>query len=202
MTPIITTISGEAVPILGNDIDTDRIIPARFLKEITFERMGDYLFADARFEADGRLKPHPLNAPEFKNASIMIVSRNFGCGSSREHAPQSIKRYGFRALIGESFAEIFAGNCTSVGVPTVTASESTIRALQNYVTAHPNADVLIDLEQHRVSVGDQTFPITLPDARRHSFITGTWDSSALLLSNIDKVIATANRLPYINGFAK
>ncbi len=201
MTPIITKIAGTAVPIMGNDIDTDRIIPARFLKEITFEHMGDYLFADARFEPDGSPKDHPLNTDGFKNATIMVVGRNFGCGSSREHAPQSIKRYGIRALIGESFSEIFSGNCTSIGVPTVTASESTIQALQEIITAHPTTPITIDLDARKVSAGDRKFPITLPDSRRHSFVTGTWDSAALLLSNLDKVRHTANQLPYMTGFS-
>ncbi|NBV84008.1 3-isopropylmalate dehydratase small subunit [bacterium] len=202
MTAIITAITGTAVPIVGNDIDTDRIIPARYLKEITFEHMGKYLFADARFNSDGTSKQHPLDAPEFKNASIMVVGRNFGCGSSREHAPQSIKRFGIRAIIGESFAEIFAGNCTSLGVPAVTASESTIADIQTQIQRDPNTTITIDLEVKTVTVGNQKYDISLPDARQHAFVKGTWDSSAQLLSHLDQIRETAQKLPYMNGFKR
>ena len=194
-------ISGRAVPISGNDVDTDRIIPARFLKEITFEKMGDYLFADARFTLDGKPKAHPLNDPRFEGASIMVVERNFGCGSSREHAPQSIMRYGIQAIIGESFAEIFAGNCKALGVPVMTANADAIAALFETITNRPSDVVTIDLAAKEVRVGDRVFAVELPESRRQSFLMGTWDSTALLRQNKMAVDQTASQLPYMTGFA-
>lgn len=201
MSSIIKTVSGQAVCIDGNDIDTDQIIPARFLKEITFDRMGDYLFADARFEADGTLKSHPLNAPENSSAAIMVVGRNFGCGSSREHAPQSIKRFGIRAIIGESFAEIFAGNCTSLGVPVVTTSEDNLTLIRKLITELPGTPITIDLAQSVVVIGTSSLPIAISASRQHSFINGTWDATALLSAQVEKIKEVANRLPYVSNFA-
>ncbi|NDC82309.1 3-isopropylmalate dehydratase small subunit [bacterium] len=197
---IVKQISGSMVSIPGNDIDTDRIIPARYLKEITFERMGDYLFADARYNPDGTLTDHPLNDPRYVSASIMVVGRNFGCGSSREHAPQSIKRYGIRALIGESFAEIFAGNCMSLGMPAVSVTPDVRQELEGLLSDHPTIEAMIDLDDMVVRVGTRDYPITLPAARRHAFLNGTWNFSALLSANSDLVKATAARLPYMNAF--
>ena len=199
---IIRQLTGLTVPIDGNDIDTDRIIPARFLKEITFDHMGNYLFADARFDEQGNRRDHPLNEPHYANATIMIVDRNFGCGSSREHAPQSIKRYGIRALIGESFAEIFAGNCSSVGVPVVTASDSTIQDIKALIKTNPELPLTIDLESRTATIGTHSFSITMPESRRHAFLNGTWDSAAVLVNNLPAVFETATRLPYVHNFAK
>ena len=136
----ITKVTGTAVPIKGNDIDTDRIIPARYLKEVTFARMGDYPFFDERFDASGKKKDHPLNDPEYKGASLLFVNKNFGCGSSREHAPQALYRFGIQAIVGESFAAIFAGNCTIMGVPTVTVSAKEMEQLMKSVEENPRTE--------------------------------------------------------------
>lgn len=193
-------ITGTAVPIPGNDIDTDRIIPARFLKEITFEKMGDYLFSDARFASDGTPKDHPLNNPAYTGARIMVVGENFGCGSSREHAPQAIMRYGIAAIIGESFAEIFAGNCRALGVPVVTADPADIQRLMTAASNHPGQHWTLDLASKTVSVNGQVIAIELPESRRQAFLMGTWDATALLRQNEALIRETADRLPYISGF--
>ena len=141
----ITQVSGTAVPIRGNDIDTDRIIPARYLKEPTFARMGDYPFFDERFDAAGKKKDHPFNDPEYRGASILFVNKNFGCGSSREHAPQALYRFGIKAIVGESFAAIFAGNCTMMGLPTVVVDAKEIAQLMKGVEDNPRTEYTVDL---------------------------------------------------------
>ena len=133
----IIHITGRAVPVIGNDIDTDRIIPARYLKEITFSRMGQYPFYDERFSADGELKDHPFNKPQYDGASILVANANFGCGSSREHAPQALGRWGIKAIVAESFGEIFAGNCAMLGIPALVASKSDVAALQKLALEDP-----------------------------------------------------------------
>src|SRR5512132_210905 len=142
----VTKIAGTAVPIRGNDIDTDRVIPARYLKEVTFARMGDYPFFDERYDPAGKKKDHPFNDPEYKGASLLFVNKNFGCGSSREHAPQALHRFGINAIVGESFAAIFQGNCTMMGVPTVTVSEQDIEQLMKRVEENPRIEYTVDLE--------------------------------------------------------
>jgi len=195
-TGVIKTISGTGVPIVGNDIDTDRIIPARFLKEITFEKMGNYLFFDVRFDASGAANPHPLNDEKFKGASIAFVNKNFGCGSSREHAPQAIMRYGIQAIVGESFAEIFAGNCARIGVPVVTASAEIVEAIQARLDAEPRTPVTVNLETKELLVGSDRFPITLPDSRQKSFLNGSWNVLNLLKLNADKISEKDRTLSY------
>ena len=145
-----TRISGRAVPIRGNDIDTDRIIPARYLKEITFARMGEFPFYDERFDAEGKPKPHPFNDAKYKGASILLVNKNFGCGSSREHAPQAIYRFGIHAVVGESFAAIFAGNCVMLGMPAVTVASSDIELLMQLVESNPQLVLTLDLESKKL----------------------------------------------------
>ncbi len=194
-------VQGTAVPIPGDDVDTDRIIPARFLKEITFDNMGQYLFQDVRFGADGSTLPHPLNEFRYKHAKIMIVGKNFGCGSSREHAPQAMMRHGFECVIGESFAEIFSGNCKSLGVPTVTMAPLDIKVLVEWVVANPSTSITIDLEKEVVVTPLRSFSITIPESRRKAFLTGTWDSVALLRANSTLVQQTALSLPYVTGFS-
>ncbi len=192
----ITQISGTGVAIPGDDIDTDRVIPARFLKEITFAKMGDYLFNDVRFEGDRTPKAHPLNDPKYKGASILIVGRNFGCGSSREHAPQAIKRYGIAAIIGESFAEIFQGNCKNVGLPAVTVTPEDRAFLEALTQSAPHTEMTIDLEAQKIEVADQQLPLQLADAFRQAFLTGYWDSAAILEANKEKIAETEQKLPY------
>ncbi|NBV41497.1 3-isopropylmalate dehydratase small subunit [bacterium] len=195
-------IQGRAVVIPGDDVDTDRIIPARFLKEITFENMGNYLFQDARFDSDGQPKAHPLNDASAVGAVIMVAGRNFGCGSSREHAPQAIMRYGFQAVIGESFAEIFAGNCKALGIPAVTLSPADLAELRERLAQNPNLTVRINLADKQVQAGDWLAALDLPEARRHSFLAGTWDSTVLLKQNSERIAETAARLPYVGGFKR
>jgi len=197
----ITHVCGTAVPIRGNDIDTDRIIPARYLKEVTFGRMGEYPFFDERFDAAGKKKDHPFNDPEYKGASILFVNKNFGCGSSREHAPQALYRFGIKAIVGESFATIFAGNCTMMGLPTVTVGAKEIARLMTSVEDNPRTEYTVDLETKTISYGNEKFTIDLPDSYRTALTQGFWDSTALLRANLEQVRKTAAKLPYMNGFS-
>lgn len=197
----IARVSGTAVPIHGNDIDTDRIIPARYLKEVTFARMGEYPFFDERFDSSGKKKDHPFNDPEYKGASILFVNKNFGCGSSREHAPQALYRFGIQAIVGESFAAIFAGNCTMMGLPTVTVAPNEIDRLMKTVEQDPRTEYTVDLESKTLSYGDQKLSIDLPETYRTALTTGSWNSTAMLRANLDRVKKTASKLPYMNGFA-
>ncbi|HDQ44139.1 MAG TPA: 3-isopropylmalate dehydratase small subunit [bacterium] len=196
----ITRISGRGIPLPGDDIDTDRIIPARFMKCVTFDGLGQYAFHDARFEADGTEKRHPLNDPAYKNAEILIAGKNFGCGSSREHAPQALMRYGIRAVIGESFAEIFAGNCTVLGIPVVRAARGDVEALRKRVETDPVTEIRIDLASMRVDAGGLTFDIDMPDSARKSLTGGLWDTTTLLLAHAEQTRAMIGRLPYLRRF--
>jgi 3-isopropylmalate/(R)-2-methylmalate dehydratase small subunit len=197
----IARVSGTAVPIRGNDIDTDRIIPARYLKEVTFARMGEYPFFDERFDSSGRKKDHPFNDSEYKGATILFVNKNFGCGSSREHAPQALYRFGIQAIVGESFASIFAGNCTMMGLPTVTVGAEEIDRLMKTVEQNPRTEYTVDLESKTLSYGDQKLSIDLPETYRTALTTGSWNSTAMLRANLGRVKETASKLPYMNGFA-
>jgi 3-isopropylmalate/(R)-2-methylmalate dehydratase small subunit len=197
----ITKVKGTAVTIGGNDIDTDRIIPARYLKEVSFARMGDYPFFDERFDASGKLKPHPLNDPRYKGASLLFVNKNFGCGSSREHAPQALYRYGINAIVGESFAAIFAGNCTMMGVPAVTVSAGDIEKLMRAVENDQKTIFSLDIQAKTIAFGEQKIAVDLPETYRSALTSGSWDSTALLRANLSEVKKTAAKLPYINNFA-
>jgi 3-isopropylmalate/(R)-2-methylmalate dehydratase small subunit len=197
----VTQVSGTAVAIRGNDIDTDRIIPARYLKEVTFARMGSYPFFDERFDADGKQKPHPLNDANYKGASILFVNKNFGCGSSREHAPQALYRFGIQAIVGESFAAIFAGNCTIMGVPAVTVSYEQVELMMKAVEQNPKTRFTVDIENKKITFGETQIAIDLPETYRSALTSGSWDSTAMLRANLDQVKKTASRLPYMNRFA-
>jgi 3-isopropylmalate/(R)-2-methylmalate dehydratase small subunit len=196
----ISQVSGRAVPIRGNDIDTDRIIPARYLKEPTFARMGEYPFFDERFDSAGKKKDHPFNDPEYKGASILFVNKNFGCGSSREHAPQALYRFGITAVVGESFAAIFAGNCTMMGLPAVAVGGKEIEHLMKSVEDNPRTEYTVDLETKTISYGNQKIAIDLPETYRTALTKGFWDSTALLRANLEQVRKTAAKLPYVTGF--
>ncbi len=197
----IKSITGTGVPVAGNDIDTDRIIPARYLKEITFSNMGRYPFYDERFGEDGRPKGHPFDDPNFQGASILLVNQNFGCGSSREHAPQALMRWGVQAIVGESFAEIFAGNCTMLGIPVVTVSSETAAQLQALARKAPRIRLTVDLEKKAVRIENgESVPFQMPEPKRQALLSGTWDSTGLLLANASKTAETAKRLPYLSGF--
>ncbi len=197
----IATISARGIAVRGDEIDTDRIIPARFLRCVVFDGLGEQAFRDERYAPDGSMRPHPMNDPRFAGAGMLVANRNFGCGSSREHAPQALARWGIRALVGESFADIFSGNCAAIGLPVVTASPGNVAALQDLVESRPATELLLDLESMTVVAGELSIPVSMPDARRHTFLAGTWDSMATLLARIDRVEALAARLPYIRGFA-
>ena len=197
----IIKISGTAVPLRGNNIDTDRIIPARYLKEVSFARMGDYPFFDERYSSEGKKKDHPFNDPEYSGASLLFVNKNFGCGSSREHAPQALHRFGIKVIVGESFAAIFAGNCTMMGVPTVTVSETEMERLMKSVEENPKTDYSVDLDSKTLTYGNVQIAIDLPETYRTALTSGSWDSTALLRANLQQVKQTAKKLPYMNGFA-
>ena len=197
----IVKVEGSAVPMRGNDIDTDRIIPARYLKEVSFARMGEYPFYDERFDAAGRKRDHPFNDPEYKGAAILFVNKNFGCGSSREHAPQALHRFGIKAVVGESFAAIFAGNCTMMGVPTVTVGASQIEQQMKSVEESPRTQNTLDQESKTISYGDTKIAIDLPETYRTALTAGSWDSTALLRANLEQVRKTAAKLPYMSGFS-
>jgi 3-isopropylmalate/(R)-2-methylmalate dehydratase small subunit len=189
---------GTGIPVGGNDIDTDRIIPARFMKCVSFDGLEKYAFYDARFDEDGREKDHPLNDPRFQGGSILIVRKNFGCGSSREHAPQALMRFGMRGIIGESFAEIFAGNCTALGIPAVTASQATISALSEAVENHPDTQIVIDLMRKEVTCGSLKAPVDIPESARQALMEGSWDTTAQLLANQSEIESTAATIPYMS----
>ena len=196
---VVSQIQGPGVPIRGNDIDTDQIVPARFLKEVTFDNMGEYAFYDVRRDDDGSLNDHPFN--RYPNATILVVNENFGCGSSREHAPQALMRWGIDGLIGESFAEIFAGNCQALGLPTATADPETVEWIMEQVEADPALELTIDVKAETVTVGDKTLDVTISDAQREALLQGIWDTTALMKSYMDEVEETADSLSYLNDFA-
>ena len=193
----IKRITGTAVHVPGDDLDTDRIIPARFLRCVTFDGLGEHLFRDARVGEDGKPNAHPLNDPRFSGATVLFVNQNFGCGSSREHAPQSIVKAGFRAIVGESFAEIFFGNSTTLGMPCVTVSHEAVTALAKAVEANPTTVVEVDLEKNTVSAGSLSFPCSMKPGARDSLIAGEWDPIGRLLDGKDAVKKVAQNLPYL-----
>ncbi|MBI2515732.1 MAG: 3-isopropylmalate dehydratase small subunit [Opitutae bacterium] len=194
----ITSVTGRAVPVAGNDIDTDRIIPARFMKCVTFDGLGEFLFNDVRQDPKtGETTHHPLNDPRFKAATILLSGANFGCGSSREHAPQAIQKYGFKAIIAESYAEIFFGNSTTLGIPCVSASREDIAKITAAVEKNPQTEVVIDLVQREVRFAGQSVKITQRESARDALVNGRWDAIGELLDGIPAVKATAAKLPYL-----
>jgi 3-isopropylmalate/(R)-2-methylmalate dehydratase small subunit len=195
---IVTEVTGTGVPVRGNDIDTDQIIPARFLKVVTFDGLGQFAFFDVRFDDEDNPKEHPFNEDRFQGASVLAVNANFGCGSSREHAPQALMRWGIDAIVGESFAEIFAGNCLALGIPTVTASQEDVEALQDFIDQNPDADVEVDVVEEEVRYGDTVVDATVDDAQKRALVEGVWDTTALMGANADTVKETAASLPYTN----
>jgi len=198
----ISSVSGTTVVVRGDDIDTDRIIPARFLKCVTFDALGPAAFADDRAElAASPAGRHPFDRPEHQGASILLVNRNFGCGSSREHAPQALMRWGIRAVVGESFAEIFYGNCLALGIPCLVADHDTMLAIQAAADADPAARFAVDVAEARLRCGDQTWQLDLAAGPRQMLATGQWDATGQLLANNTALAATAARLPYLSGFA-
>lgn len=198
----IQSVAGTAIPVRGNNIDTDRIVPARYLKEITFDRMGEYPFYDERFDAEGKPKPHPFSDSRYERACILLVNENFGCGSSREHAPQALYRFGIRGIVGESFAPIFAGNALAIGLPAATITAQEMGPLMDLVEEEPGTLLALNLERGTLSVNDREIPLELSEGARKALVDGHWDSTSLLLANRDKVQRLAARLPYLTAFGQ
>jgi 3-isopropylmalate/(R)-2-methylmalate dehydratase small subunit len=190
----ISTISGTAIPLTGNDIDTDRIIPARFLRCVTFDGLGASVFEDDRSQLKGE---HPFDLPQFQGASILVVNSNFGCGSSREHAPQALAKWGIKLIIGESFSEIFFGNCVAMGIPCLTADSATTTRLQEILRANPKTSVTVDLNALQVQCGDFTAPVSIGEGSRQQLTNGTWDACGQLVANLSQTKVTAAKLPYV-----
>ena len=197
----ITEVSGRGVPVRGNDIDTDRIMPARFLRAITFEGLEKHVFEDDR-KAGGThpYNRHPFDVSSFQGASVLVVNANFGCGSSREHAPQGLRRWGINAIVGESFAEIFFGNSTMIGLPCVTASPDEVRMLQDLIERSPETQIHVDLTAGTLVAGDLRLAVSIPPKVREALVTGAWDTTGLLLDRYEEVDAASKRLPYVAGF--
>ena len=193
----ITCISGTGIPVRGNDIDTDRIIPARYLREITFENLGPHVFEDDRKQLNGE---HAFDDRRYAGARVLVVNRNFGSGSSREHAPQALMRYGIHAIVGESFAEIFFGNCTVIGVPCLTLPVEDIDSLQGIIEQNPETGISIDIATGFITVGESRYSAQQPEAVRQAFLTGSWDALATLLEADQEIVDTYNALPYIGGW--
>ena len=192
----ITKWNGKGVYVKGNDIDTDRIIPARFLKCVTFDELGPSLFYDVRFDEDGNSKGHVLDKEQHQGAEILIADTNFGCGSSREHAPQAIQKFGLKAVIADSFAEIFYGNCTTLGIPCVTMDKSAREKLVALVETDPDAEIIIDLEDLKVICANNIFDINMKESAREAFLAGTYDPLDNLLSTTDEISRIAAKLGY------
>jgi 3-isopropylmalate/(R)-2-methylmalate dehydratase small subunit len=193
----ITQVTGRGVFVPGNDIDTDRIIPARFMKCVTFDGLGEFLFYDVRKNADGTDKPHPLNDPRFKGATVLLSGANFGCGSSREHAPQAIQKYGFKAIVAENFAEIFFGNCTTLGIPCATASRDDIAKIAAAIEKNPQMEIVLDVVKQEIRFGGQTVKAEVRGSARDGLINGRWDSIGELLDGLPAMKTTAAKLPYL-----
>lgn len=192
----ITNVAGTGVPLLLDDIDTDRIIPARFLRCVSFEGIGDHAFEDDKIQDAN----HPFNKDEYQNAKILVSGRNFGCGSSREHAPQSLMRWGIGAIIAQSYAEIFFGNCTSLGVPALCAERPALEKLCNAIQADSTLEISVDLENLQVTFGDESIPVTIVESARDALTTGRWDFLSQLLENKAEIQNKKEGLPYLNGF--
>jgi len=196
----ITRVEGTALPLPGDDVDTDRIIPARFLVSVTFEGLEKHVFEDDRAARAASASPHRFDVPSHAGASLLLVNRNFGCGSSREHAPQAIRRWGIRAIVGESFSEIFFGNAVAIGLPCVVARPGDVRALQEAAAREPGHVFVLDLVARTVTGPGIRLAVSLPDSVRDAFLTGQWDATGLLLERYEEVEAVAKKLPYVSGF--
>jgi 3-isopropylmalate/(R)-2-methylmalate dehydratase small subunit len=193
--PKVAEAVGRGISLRGDDIDTDRIIPARYLRQVTFDGLEKHVFED-----DRKTTQHAFDDRRFAGASVLVVNANFGCGSSREHAPQGLQRWGINAIVGESFAEIFFGNSTMIGLPCVTASPEDVRTLQDLIERSPETEIRIDIVKGTCDAGDLHLKVSIPPNVRDALITGAWDTTGLLLDRYDEVDAASNRLPYVSGF--
>ena len=192
----IDRIEGTGIPVRGNNIDTDRIIPARFLRSITFDGLGDHVFEDDRQS----MPSHPFSNPAYAGAAILLVNENFGSGSSREHAPQALKRWGIGACVGQSFSEIFLGNSTTLGLPCATVSSDDIEALMATVEQAPDTSIAFSVDDLSIATNGLSVPIRMPSVVRESLLNGQWDATDLLLDQFDDVRNMAAALPYVKGF--
>jgi 3-isopropylmalate/(R)-2-methylmalate dehydratase small subunit len=200
--PTRKTLSGRGIIVRGNDIDTDRIIPARFLRTTVFDGLGEHAFEDDRAQLQQAGKCHAFDEPHFVGANVLIVNKNFGCGSSREHAPQAIMRWGkgISLIIGESFAEIFYGNCIALGVPCPVVDEASCERLMSLIDSDPTLQISCDMQSKRIRAGGLEIPFQIPDGVRQSFIDGSWDSTTELVAGLDRARECSQRLPYLNNF--
>jgi 3-isopropylmalate/(R)-2-methylmalate dehydratase small subunit len=195
----VRRVAGRACVLRGDDIDTDRIIPARFLRCVTFEGLGEHAFEDDRAQAKG---DHPLDQEHFEGASLLVVGHNFGCGSSREHAPQALARRGFQAFVGGGFAEIFAGNCTAMGLPCATLPDADLARLMDSIELDPGQEVVLDLEARTLTSRAGTMRVEIPESARRPLLEGTWNATAVLIEAGERIEATASALPYVQGFTE
>jgi 3-isopropylmalate/(R)-2-methylmalate dehydratase small subunit len=197
----ISSITGRAVPVRGNDIDTDRIIPARYLRCVTFDGLGEHAFEDDRKGLKNQGKTHAFDEARFAGAKVLVVNSNFGCGSSREHAPQALAKWGITAIVGVSFSEIFSGNCVAMGIPILRVTVADSEAIQTVVEANSTIAVTVDLEKLEIRAGKSTWKAQMPEIARRQFLAGTWDATGELVAGIEEVRRTAAKLPYVRSFA-
>ncbi|TWT51527.1 3-isopropylmalate dehydratase small subunit [Thalassoglobus neptunius] len=195
---VIETVTGPGMPLLLDDIDTDRIIPARFLRCVSFEGIGEHAFKDDREQDES----HPFNHEAHQEGKILISGRNFGCGSSREHAPQSLMRWGIEAIVAESFAEIFFGNCTSLGIPAVTASRSELERIAAAVSANPKLELELNLPKNELTFGEEVISVEMPQSAHEALTTGKWDFLAQLLDRHPSIKEKLESLPYVKEFVE
>jgi 3-isopropylmalate/(R)-2-methylmalate dehydratase small subunit len=193
-------IEGTGVPVPGQDIDTDRIIPARFLKAISFEGLETHVFEDDRAQAKQQGHPHPFDTDAYQGAALLVVNRNFGCGSSREHAPQALQRWGIRAVIGESFSEIFFGNSLAIGMPCVSIPKADADALIDQIQREPATRLRLDIANLTLTAGNRQLTVTIPKSAHEALVSGAWDATGMLLDDFAEVKAVSQRLPYVSGF--
>ncbi len=196
MSPFRRTIVGRGLPLPGKDIDTDRIMPARFLRSVTFEGLEEHLFKDDRLQ----FPKHSFNQDRYKGATILVVGQNFGCGSSREHAPEALRRWGIRGIIGESFGDIFLGNCTALGIPCLTVNVEDADWLMEAVAEHPEREIVLDVENLEVLFGERAMPAMIPEGHQEQLLTGTWNATFVLLEAGEEIERVAKSLPYVAGY--
>jgi 3-isopropylmalate/(R)-2-methylmalate dehydratase small subunit len=195
MSPIRRRIVGRGLPVPGKDIDTDRIMPARFLKSVTFEGLEEHLFTDDRSQFAG----HSFNQERYRGATILVVGQNFGCGSSREHAPEALRRRGIRGIVGESFGDIFLGNCTALGIPCLTVDVEDAEWLMEAVVEDPEREIVLDVENRELLFGDRAMPAGIPTGHHEQLLTGTWNATFVLLEAGEAIERVAKSLPYVSG---
>jgi 3-isopropylmalate/(R)-2-methylmalate dehydratase small subunit len=200
LSSVISAVEGRPIAVRGDNIDTDRIIPARYLRCVTFEGLGEHAFEDDRRGMKEKGQVHTFDDPRHRGATILVVNKNFGCGSSREHAPQSLAKWGIRAIVGESFAEIFFGNCVSIGIPCLTADHDVVEALAGFSEGHPTEKATVDLKTGEAVFGGRRVKLSMPPGPREAFLKGIWDVQEMLVQSYAEVEAVANRLPYVKGY--